>query len=59
MTMNLKDTKELFELAKEKGLFIMEVRYCLGYLFGGSRRPFTTEKIAQNGCYGCLLIIIS
>ena len=27
MTMNLKDTKELFELAKEKGLFIMEVGY--------------------------------
>ena len=25
MTMNLKDTKELFELAKAKGLFIMEV----------------------------------
>ena len=27
MTMNLKDTKELFELAKAKGLFIMEVGY--------------------------------
>ena len=26
MTMNLKDTKEVFELAKAKGLFIMEVR---------------------------------
>lgn len=26
MTMNLKDTKELFDLAKAKGLFIMEVR---------------------------------
>ena len=25
MTMNLKDTKELFDLAKAKGLFIMEV----------------------------------
>ena len=30
MTMNLKETKEVFELAKAKGLFIMEVRIRTG-----------------------------
>ena len=32
MTMNLKDTKEVFQLAKSKGLFIMEVRACTSNL---------------------------
>ena len=45
MTMNLKETKEVFELAKAKGLFIMEVR-CRE-----DRQPFVKALVSlSNGC---------